>query len=251
MEVHIPKPVHGWGQLFVELATIVFGVGIALVGEQVVEARHWRHEVADATDAVMRELVNDDLEQAFERAMAEKCLQRQLDTMKTMIEASPTLDGFEQRARAYNAPVYSWDTDAWKTMQTSGVTLHIGAVRTTGIASVYALIPRLQEVNWREGDLMWDLVSQRIPRTRATEAQKDRLWSTIFRLSQVNMVMAEDAREVLKQARDLDIHIPRKRLQELVDGLKASDGPCDAGHLAPPKPEQTAAAPAVEVRGIA
>ena len=42
MDVHKPKPIHGWRDLVKEIGVIVIGVAIALAGEQGVEWLHWR-----------------------------------------------------------------------------------------------------------------------------------------------------------------------------------------------------------------
>jgi hypothetical protein len=231
MEIHLPKPIHGWGQFFVELATIVFGVLIALAGEQMVEAAHWRSEIKDASDAVTQELVGDDLEQAWIRHRIEACLQRQLGNMKTIVETSPTLDGLEQRVADYDPPVSSWDMDAWKTMQTSGVTLRLGAARTTAIAWAYALMPRVQEVNWREGDILWELEAQRMRHGVATQEEKDRLWSMIHRLGQLNTEIAGDSWEILDQAKQAGIGIPVARRRQLVGEQREKGGACERGRI--------------------
>ena len=58
MEVHA-KAVHSWRELLSEIGVIVIGVIIALGAEQAVEAIHWRHKVADAEEAMSRELSNN------------------------------------------------------------------------------------------------------------------------------------------------------------------------------------------------
>ena len=48
MDIHKPKPWHGWREFLKEYAIIVVGVLTALAAEQGVEWLHWRHEVAEA-----------------------------------------------------------------------------------------------------------------------------------------------------------------------------------------------------------
>jgi hypothetical protein len=59
MEVHLPKPLHGWREFAGEVGIIVLGVLIALGAEQFVEALHWRHEVHDTREAIDAELSRD------------------------------------------------------------------------------------------------------------------------------------------------------------------------------------------------
>jgi hypothetical protein len=52
MEIHKPKPWHGFREFLKEYLIIVVGVLTALGAEQGVEWLHWRHVVADAREAV-------------------------------------------------------------------------------------------------------------------------------------------------------------------------------------------------------
>jgi hypothetical protein len=56
MDIHKPKPWHGWPELLKEVGTIVIGVLIALGAEQSVEWLHWRHEVHVAREAIVFDL---------------------------------------------------------------------------------------------------------------------------------------------------------------------------------------------------
>jgi hypothetical protein len=44
LDIHKPKPVHGWRELFSEIGVIVIGVVIALSAKQLVEALYWRQK---------------------------------------------------------------------------------------------------------------------------------------------------------------------------------------------------------------
>jgi len=59
MHVHLPKPLHGWRAFVGEVGIIVVGVLIALGAEQMVEALHWRSEVAGFRSAVRQEVALD------------------------------------------------------------------------------------------------------------------------------------------------------------------------------------------------
>jgi hypothetical protein len=56
MEIHKPKPWHGWRGFLKEYAIIVAGVLTALVGEELVVAAHHHLEVADLRSALHSEL---------------------------------------------------------------------------------------------------------------------------------------------------------------------------------------------------
>lgn len=85
MDVHKPKPVHSWRDFLVEIGTIVIGVTIALAGEQIVEAFHWRN-VVDAQRQILRSVVEDNLGAVKARAVQQTCVDARLAQLKTVFE---------------------------------------------------------------------------------------------------------------------------------------------------------------------
>jgi len=70
MDIHKPKPVHSWREFLSEIAVIVCGILIALAGEQVVEAFHWRHEVEAQREALRSEARDNLSAAAYRKAEA-------------------------------------------------------------------------------------------------------------------------------------------------------------------------------------
>ena len=77
MHVHKPKAVHGWRELASEIGVIVVGIAIALLGEQAVEALHWRHEV-HAEGEALRQEVRANLGSAAYRQSERACIDTRL-----------------------------------------------------------------------------------------------------------------------------------------------------------------------------
>jgi len=73
MRFHPPKPLHGWRAFAGEVGIIVLGVLIALGAQQLVEDFHQRSELHDAEAAMTSEIRDDDLPQAFTRAVIHQC----------------------------------------------------------------------------------------------------------------------------------------------------------------------------------
>lgn len=59
MDIHKPKPWHGWREFLKEYGIIVLGVLTALGAEQAVEAMRTRADVAEARDALRAEISQD------------------------------------------------------------------------------------------------------------------------------------------------------------------------------------------------
>jgi hypothetical protein len=77
MDIHKPKPIHGWRDFFKEVGIIVLGVSIALGAEQSVEAIHESHIAAEARNAVRAE-VRENLWWLDRRARYEPCITQRL-----------------------------------------------------------------------------------------------------------------------------------------------------------------------------
>ena len=77
---------HGWRAFVGEVGIIVIGVLIALGAEQVVEAIHWRGEVAQFRDAVDTEMA-DSLAAYRYRIEQEPCVKRRMGELHHWLEA--------------------------------------------------------------------------------------------------------------------------------------------------------------------
>ncbi|HEY1928541.1 MAG TPA: hypothetical protein VGG92_13825 [Caulobacteraceae bacterium] len=85
MEIHKPKPWHGWREFLKEYGIIVLGVLTALAGEQTVEWLHWREVVAATREALNRELAFD--QSVFQtRVDQAPCMARRLSELETAFE---------------------------------------------------------------------------------------------------------------------------------------------------------------------
>ena len=81
MHFHLPKPLHGWRELFGEIGIIVVGVLIALSAEQFVELMSWRRHVQEARHDLQTELETD-LAAAHERVEFGPCVSRRMDQIR-------------------------------------------------------------------------------------------------------------------------------------------------------------------------
>jgi hypothetical protein len=85
MHVHLPKPLHGWREFAGEVGIIVLGVLIALTAEQVIEALHWRNEVAKFRSEVRQEVAID-LGTYKYRLRENGCVNRRLDELERWLD---------------------------------------------------------------------------------------------------------------------------------------------------------------------
>ena len=189
MEVHKPKPVHSWRELLTEIGVIVIGVAVALAAEQLVESLHWQHKIADARQAMMLELRDDDGPQAYIRLALAPCIDKQLETLKSAIVANASRADIErQTARIQQANV-TWDTVAWNTLQTSDVASHMAPEELRDWSVPYIRIPVLDTVNLRENEDVVALQPSGLTSEHLTAGEAEAMLAAIRRLHDSHRLM--------------------------------------------------------------
>ncbi len=152
MDIHKPKPWHGWREFLKEIGTIVIGVLIALAGEQIVETLNWRHKTAEAEAALRREL-RVGLSYAAEQQALGACANRYIDIL--------------QRAVATNRPdviatLYSlgppthphpWRIDTWTAALNAQASDHMAQERVQAYSLAARFVNSEESQQWELGDL--------------------------------------------------------------------------------------------------
>lgn len=140
MEIHKPKPWHGWREFLSEISVIVVGILIALAGEQTVEAVH-RHIEGSALRAELREESHQIL------ADAKKCesrtdyelrwLQNRIAQVQATVWRGQNLAAREKNDEPTCA---SPDIPIWRSAKSAGKT----GLLTKGELNAYAEIEYVQ-----------------------------------------------------------------------------------------------------------
>jgi hypothetical protein len=156
MHFHLPKPLHGWRAFIGEVGVIVLGVLIALAAGQAVDTLQWHNKIDDAEAAMRLELAEDDGPQAYARVAIAPCLDRQVTRIHDQAGHVPAAQ-LNQWIAAYNPPIRTWDSEAWKAVLASDVGSHMGAERLIAWSSPYRLLPMLSEANQKERELTMEL----------------------------------------------------------------------------------------------
>lgn len=77
MDIHKPKPWHGWREFLKEYGIIVLGVLTALAFEQAAEWMHWRHE-SETERAALYEEASENLGTVKSHMLLQPCIERRL-----------------------------------------------------------------------------------------------------------------------------------------------------------------------------
>jgi hypothetical protein len=151
MHFHLPKPLHGWREFAGEVGIIVVGVLIALAAEQVVETIHWRDTAAAARESLGEEMQNEYFA-ASEMAMAQPCIDRQLQLLEAAVlapEPFRPVPSYSEGAMTFTfrAPSRAWSHDVWQSVSNDGTAAHFDRTTRLGLASFYGLTDYLREEN--------------------------------------------------------------------------------------------------------
>jgi hypothetical protein len=108
VDIHKPKPWHGFREFLKEYLIIVVGVLTALAGEQLVEYLHTQHQVAEARQALRDELRRNatDAAAAIEE---DRCADAWMDRLAAWAKGGPKPDPRGATTRLATYPTTVWD----------------------------------------------------------------------------------------------------------------------------------------------
>lgn len=175
MDIHKPKPIHGWRGFLGEVGIIVLGVLIALGAEQIVRSIEWNHKVHAAEDAMLAELRDDDGPQAYARRGMDPCVKSALDAIQDAIERGAPRPEVVGKIERYSVPFWTWDEFAYRAMIASDLTAHIPHDRLGDWTIAYATVPALDQLNAKEFNDSADLTALRRSGGALSDAERDRL----------------------------------------------------------------------------
>lgn len=130
MDIHKPKPWHGWPEFLKEFGTIVLGVMVALGAEQAVEWVHVQHQIEDAR-AALREELSSDATTVVYSLEEDRCVGVWFERLRAWAKGGPRPDGSRLRR---SMSIYS--TTVWDIAKTGAVP-HMALKEQLAYASIY------------------------------------------------------------------------------------------------------------------
>jgi hypothetical protein len=225
VEIHKPKPWHGWREFLKEIGIVVIGVLIALAGEQFVELLHRGEQARLAERAMRLELAEDDGPQAFGRAVIFPCLDRQLAAIHDGAAAAPA-NQLRSWVAGYAPPVRTWDTEAWKVVVSSDVGNFMGAERLVDWSAAYRGVPRMNDMNLRESELAAQLRDALPPQGEPSVSDRQTLARIAGQLRFWNIGMARGSELFLIRIQSLGASVPIRTQQTLLAQARSLFGDC-------------------------
>jgi hypothetical protein len=138
MQVHIPKPLHGWRAFAGEVGIIVMGVLIALAAQQVAEDWGWRQKVEVVRQSLMGELANDRARWELDLQEA-KCAVQESGPLESWARAGGSDSRTPAPALTVTAPsLFTMHTTNWTLAANSQTLDHFPMRQQLAFAALYA-----------------------------------------------------------------------------------------------------------------
>ena len=225
MDIHLPKPLHGWREFAGEVGIIVLGVLIALGAQQIVEAIHWREEVRLTEEALTNEITLS-LVNAAERKMVDQCLRARLAHLITKarseeerwsadpMQLGNTKDALRMVAQApYRTPVRTWDESAWDSAKSSGILSHMPRERVAAFSDLYTSFESERQAEAREETAFSELLYLSFDTTLDAQARRNAT-STLGQLDWLNGTIVRTADQLIDAARAMHLDFSRTNLRQ-------------------------------------
>lgn len=149
MHIHVPKPLHGWRAFINEIGVIVVGILIALGAEQLIEYRHWLHQVDGARDTLRRDFT-DMLVTAREREQEDVCIRRRLNEVAAVLTADTTT--LPPLGHIGAPALRDWQAVSWASAVSSQIATHFPRDELLQISNVQTQASSAERTNAREMD---------------------------------------------------------------------------------------------------
>lgn len=225
MEVHKPKLVANWRELFKEWGIIVLGVLTALLAEQAVQSIDWHHKVAAAIADMNNELSSGDGPQAYQRLAMRECVTTQLNALQASIE-----NGDRSRTRhlidSLWVPNRTWDSLAREAATASDVAPHMPHLRMLEYRIAYEMVPAMQRLAEKE---LVDLGHLRaLPSIGGPLATEEKLaeLDAVQALRIDNDTFTRESRFLLIRLRLMHLGLDRNFVQPDVQEVRSHYGSC-------------------------
>lgn len=212
MEVHKPRFVANWRELFKEWGIIVLGVLTALLAEQGVQSIEWQNKVQTAVADMTNELAGGNGPEAYARVLIHDCVASRLDTVRTAIESGDR-EATQQIISTLWLPNRTYDVLARESATASDVAPHMPPQKALEFRIAYELAPEMTRTSDDESTNIGRL--RALPRTGGLLEASEKLAANqaVEVLKVDNDTMARGAHFTLRHIRALGIGLDRSMVE--------------------------------------
>lgn len=232
MDIHKPKPFHSLREFGSEILVIITGILIALTLEQLVEQWHWHEQVEGAEHALGEEL-SEAYGQGLERIAVSNCIDRRLDAIEAIVEASATGGRLPPVGDLGTPPIRTWSNGTWESTLAGQTGERMPTARRNMYSVIYGFVDRLSADNQRELEVWARLYRIVGPGRPVSAAEIDSLREDVGQARLLNQMLGLESVRVQQIADGTKVHLNRT----FVDSFRTGPGDfsiCHAIGAAPP-----------------
>ncbi|MDB5451481.1 MAG: hypothetical protein JWO33_59 [Caulobacteraceae bacterium] len=207
MDIHKPKPWHGFRGFLKEYLVIVVGVLTALGGEQLVEEIHWRHEVRAAHGAMAAEIAEDNRVFAY-RAAAAPCIERRLDSIEALAERIARREPVPRLGEVMPDTGAALRDNVWESHRASQTLTHFDDEELARLSTYYQQLAYSRQGMTQESDSQAALRILQGDPWRLDQNDISAIRIALQRHRSVNTVLAMIARQQLETSKRLHVAVP-------------------------------------------
>lgn len=208
MEIHKPKPIHGWRDFIKEIGSIVLGVSIALAAEQGVEWWHWEHELRETRQALRAELAR--AVGSFQYNIGvQDCSDRRLKEFAHWLDNSKPGDRLPAIQPTGGPPDYTLLFGAWEVAKSGQAAWRMPLAERLRYAHLYGSLSRFLERN-SGNDTIWSQIAQFTGAEPLDHADRMRLRGLIGNAQTMGIILRSFGPYIMPDVRALAI-TPEKR----------------------------------------
>jgi|SRR5215469_985374 len=201
MEIHRPKAVNGWRDLFREVGVIVIGVTIALGAEQGVDALHWMHQT-DVAETTLKSAYIREVQNAALREAQGECVAQRLAYLSSIVQQASESGRLPAIADIGHPPYTPWTIGAWDALVASQTVSHLPAQRMIAYTTITQRTAFLSDLSDREEE-QWTILNSIVgPARRLSDAEAEELRTTLAKASDSNLHMRKTSGALRDLVRD-------------------------------------------------
>lgn len=215
MDIHKPKPVHGWRELVKEIGIIVIGVVIALGAEQAVEALHWKYQV-DAGEAALKVAFLREIDNIALRDVQSDCIAQRLSFLSQTVERASESGRLPAIQAIGHPPFTPWTIGAWDALVANDTVSHLPRKKMLDYVQIAQRTAVLSGMSDREND-QWTILDSVVgPGRRLSDVEAEQLRVTLAQAAESNRLM----RRTSSRLRELVLGTGLVEPSESADAMK-------------------------------
>ncbi|MGH6908573.1 MAG: hypothetical protein ACREE0_20640 [Phenylobacterium sp.] len=204
MHIHRPKAPHDLRELLKEIGVIVIGIAIALSGEQVLTALHWRLKVGRA-EANMRQQLNEDLAYAYEVQRLGPCTR----TYFNLMEAAVLRNDWRLMSRLYALgppfDLHPWRITAWEGAVSGQVPDQLDVERLAAYGLAFHFVATEQELQLAMNRHYAEAMTARFPLPTSPQVTRQQLVAIALMKADQEKAIAVSSRLLTEFGRSLGV----------------------------------------------